>query len=169
MSICLRRSMPIPLFVPLVDRKFPFLICSSARKPDIPPLCFLTNPRKTDSVAAGWSGEFVVGWAPRPAFALLVNIALALGMTIRWRRISDAQGASAVAETMTANGSGLPSIPACIFLGGVTFLSGAACRVWTAAPVEDRNDERLRRRSSAASCEAELCGGPGGRGRRARY
>ena len=28
------------------------------------------NSRKTDSVAAGWAGEFVIGWGPRPAFAL---------------------------------------------------------------------------------------------------
>ncbi|MFN0106059.1 MAG: arylesterase [Bryobacteraceae bacterium] len=36
----------------------------------------LKNSRKTDSVAAGVGREFVNGWGPRPAFALLISLML---------------------------------------------------------------------------------------------
>ena len=40
---------------------------------------FLKKSRKTDAVAAGCAGEFLKGWGPRPAFALLIGLMLLTG------------------------------------------------------------------------------------------
>ena len=40
---------------------------------DLTPVAdLLRNSRKTDTAAAGWVREFLDGWGPRPAFALLL-------------------------------------------------------------------------------------------------